>query len=127
MQGLALVGGVYRPIPQRVERGMAVITAAAHFPISRIRSDVLVLDVRREDELLRFRDPATGEDIRHHAESEDVAVQEAMLRKAAELRADREAVLRKAAESRADREAARVRKLEAALEQARAGGRGEAL
>ena len=88
LQGLKLVGGVYRPIPRRVERGMAVI-----------RSEVLALDVRREGELLRFSDPATGEDIRHQAESEA------------------DAVRLKAAE-------ARVAELEAALERVRGGGRG---
>ena len=116
LQGLALVGGAYRPIPRRVERGMAVI-----------HSDVLGLTVRREGELLRFRDPATGEDIRHQAESEDVAVREAVQRKAAQLRADREAARADREAARADQEAARVRGLEAALERARAGVRGEAL
>ena len=97
LQGLALVGSAYRPIPARVERGQAMI-----------RSDVLGLDVRREGELLRFRDPATGQDIRHQAESESAAVQEAALRKAEAARAERETALRKAEAARAERETARA-------------------
>ena len=114
LQGLALVGGLYRPIPQRVERGMAMI-----------RSNVLALDVRREGELLRFRDPATGEDIRHHAESESIA-KAAQLRDQEAARAGREAARAEREAARADRAAARVRELEAALERVRASGRGDA-
>ena len=90
LQGLTLVGSAYRPIPARVERGLAMI-----------RSDVLGLDVRREGELLRFRDPATGEDIPHQAE-------EAALRKAERLRADEEAARADQEAARADQEAARA-------------------
>ena len=91
LQGLTLVDGSYLPIPTRVEQGMAVI-----------RSDVLGLDIRRDGELLRFRNPATGKDIRHQAEAESDAVREA-------ARADQEARKRRALQ-------ARVVELEAALE-----------
>ena len=71
LQGLKLVDGVYRPIAARVVGGKKVI-----------RSEVLGLDVRRDGELLRFRDPKTGQDIRHQAESEArVAELEAELRR----------------------------------------------
>ena len=75
LQGLTLVDGSYLPIPTRVEQGMAVV-----------RSEVLGLDIRRDGELLRFRNPATGQDIRHQAEAESDAVREAALRKALEVR-----------------------------------------
>ena len=100
LQGLELVRGAYRPIASRLERGVAVI-----------RSEVLGLDVRREGRLLRFRDSATGEDIRHHDEEVARADREA-------ARADREARERKAAQ-------ARVAELEAALRRLQAGSSGE--
>ena len=100
LQGLALVGGTYRPIPARVERGVAVI-----------RSDVLGLDVRREDELLRFRNPATGEDIRHRDEEVALRKEETARRKEEEARRKEEEARRKAAESR-------VAELEEALRRA---------
>ena len=109
LQGLALADGEYRPIPARVERGLAVI-----------RSDVLGLDVRGDGELLRFRDPATGEDIRHQAESEEAVAREAALRKAAERRAAQEAA--RAEQEASKRKAMQVRlaELEAALQRERA-------
>ena len=59
LQGLALVDGEYEPLPVRLERGERTI-----------RSPVLGLDLRAEGGLIRFRDPATGKDIRHHDEAE---------------------------------------------------------
>ena len=107
LQGFELVRGTYRPIPPRVDRGVAVI-----------RSEALGLDVRREGKLLRFRDPATGEDIRRRDEEAARAEREAAraIREAA--RAEREALERRAAE-------ARVAELEAALRRTRAGAPGE--
>ena len=89
LQGLALVPGAppaeayYEPLEERIERGQRVI-----------RSEALRLDVRIEDELLRFSDPRTKQDVRHHFETEAlfeksearVAELEAELR---ELRAQR--------------------------------------
>ena len=63
-----------------------------------VRSRVLGLDLRAEGRLLRFRDPATGEDVRHR---------------------DEEAAERKAAQARAERAEARVAELEAALQRLR--------
>ena len=122
LQGLTLVGGAYRPLRAAAGRGEGPI-----------RSRVLELDLRAEGELLRFRDPATGEDIRHVSESEALAAREAVWRKAAEARAaretaraERESLERKAAEARAERESlerkaaqARVAELEAALDRTR--------
>lgn len=96
LQGLTLTGKAYKLIPPRVERGAVLI-----------RSKVLRLDVRREGELLRFRDMATGEDIRHHDEKATQAEQET-------ARAEQEAALRQAAQ-------VRVAELEAALRRAQAG------
>ena len=138
LQGLKLVDGEYRPLKSRLVDGRRMI-----------RSEVLGLDVRVEDELLRFRDVATGKDIRHRGEIEadeersQAATaraqaqtrQEAAQRKAAEARAqqeaaraDQEAAQRKTAEARAEQEAAirsaaeaRIAELEAALRLSRAG------
>ena len=93
LRGLELVAGEYSPLESRLVAGMRMI-----------RSEVLGLDVRADGKLLRFRDPATGEDIRHgpeiiaDAERADArAAQEAIQRKAAEVRvAELEAALRRA-------------------------------
>ena len=95
LQGLALAAGAYRPLAARLVDGKRVV-----------RSEVLALDIRVEGELLRFRDPATGTDVRHHAESEAAALREADLRRDAEART-------RAAE-------ARIAALEAALGRSRA-------
>ena len=93
LQGLALADGKYEPLEERVEGGLRLI-----------RSRVLGLDLRAEGRLLRFRDPATGEDVRHRDEEAARAEREA-------ARADREATGRRAAQ-------ARVAELEAALRRA---------
>ena len=111
LRGYALENGEYRPLESRLEDGVRMI-----------RSEVLDLGVRAEGDLLRFWNPATREDVRHHSESEAVVAQaEATAR--AKARADREAAVRLDAEARADREAAarldaeaRVAELEAALQ-----------
>ena len=58
LQGLGLRGRAYRPLLTRVENGARVI-----------RSEVLGLDLRVENQTLRFRDFATGEQLRSHAEA----------------------------------------------------------
>ena len=58
LQGLGLRGRAYRPLLARVENGARVI-----------RSEVLGLDLRVENQTLRFRDFATGEQLRSHAEA----------------------------------------------------------
>ena len=138
LQGLKLVDGEYRPLKSRLVDGKRMI-----------RSEVLGLDVRVEDELLRFRDVATGKDIRHrgeieadeeraHAATEHAqaateraqaqARQEAAQRQTAEARAQRESARADQEAARAEREAAirsaaeaRVAELEAALRLSRTG------
>lgn len=70
-------------------------TPIAPSPSGECRSDVLGLDVFASGRLLRFRDPATGEILPDHVESEAMRRQETALRTVAESRAD-------AAEERAD-------------------------
>ena len=131
LQGLKLVDGEYLPLKSRLVDGKRTI-----------RSEVLGLDVRVEDELLRFRDVATDKDIRHRGEieadeeraqvaterAEAQARQEAAQRKTAEARAQRESARADQEAARAEREAAirsaaeaRVAELEAALRLSRAG------
>ena len=93
LQGLALRAGAYRPLPRsrlpNGERGY--------------RSAALGVHLWLKGSELRLFDPATGQDLRTHAE-------EAAARRAAEARAEDEAAVRRAAEARAEDEtAARVR------------------
>ena len=57
LQGLVLREGAYRALPALVDGGARTI-----------RSDVLGLDLRADRGVLRFRDPATGECLKSHAE-----------------------------------------------------------
>ena len=77
-----------------------------------VRSPVLGLDLRAEGRLLRFRDPATGEEVRHRDEEAERADREAAGRRA-------EAAERRAAQAHAERTEARVAELEAALQRLR--------
>ena len=138
LQGFELADGEYQPLESRLVAGERVI-----------RSEVLGLDVRVDGELLRFRDAATGADVRHRPEveadeerAEAKAREEAAQRKAAEARAERESARAERESARAEREAsraeqqaarasreaaarsaaeARVAELEAALRRSRAG------
>lgn len=94
LQGLTLVDGNYVPISaSRSERGEL-----------RLRSQTLGLDLRLDNQELRFYDPATNERLMSHKESE-LARQQAQLRAEQEmLRAEREAL-------RAERLAAKLREL----------------
>ena len=58
LQGLGLRGRAYRALPARVENGARTI-----------RSQVLGLDLRIENQALRFCDVATGERLRSHFEA----------------------------------------------------------
>ena len=58
LQGLGLRGRAYRPMPARVESGARTI-----------RSEVLGLDLRVENQALRFRDPESGEYLQNFAEA----------------------------------------------------------
>ena len=91
-------------------------------PSGEFRSDVLGLDLFASGRLLRFRDPATGEILPDHVESETMRREETALRTAAESRADAAEAQASAAEARlaeatAAREAAerRVEELERRL------------
>ena len=93
LRGLKLVDGEYQALEARLEGGRRTIHSAA-----------LGLSLRAEGELIRFRDPATTKDVRHHDESEAAAEREA-------ARARAEAAQRELAQ-------ARVAELEAALQRA---------
>ena len=111
LQGLRLVDGEYRPLKSRLVDGRRTI-----------RSEVLGLDVRAEDELLRFRDVATGKDIRPRSEIEadeergraateraHAATERAQVAaEHAQAQRRQEAAQRKTAEARAKQESARA-------------------
>ncbi len=75
LQGLGLVDSEYRPLASRLVDGERVI-----------RSEVLGLDVLVDGTLLRFREPATGEDILHRPEAKVAIAKARAKRKAAEAR-----------------------------------------
>ena len=95
LQGMRLCHGEYAPIQPWIEGGRRLL-----------RSEALGLDVRAEGELLRFRDPVTGEDLLHQDE-------EKATRQAETARADREAAARMAETRRANEAQARIAELEA--------------
>ena len=129
LQGLKLVDGEYRPLKSRLVDGKRMI-----------RSEVLDLDVRVEDELLRFRDIATGKDIRHRGEieaDEERALAAIERHRAATERAHaateraqaqarQEAAQRKNAEAHAKQEAARAEQEAARAKQEAARAKQEA-
>ena len=85
LEGFRLAAGVYRPLPARPSPRGRVLT-----------SDVLGLELRVENNLPRFHDPATGEDLRTHGEESAARREEAAQRRAAEARvAELEALVRK--------------------------------
>ena len=91
LQGLVLREGAYRALPALVENGARTI-----------RSDVLGLDLRVENETLRFRDPESGAYLQNFAEATT-----ALGRTATELAEEREA--RRSAEARIAELEARLR------------------
>ena len=110
LQGLKLADGEYRPLKSRLVDGRRMI-----------RSEVLDLDVRVEDELLRFRDVATGKDVRHRDEIEADEERAHAATEHARAQTRQEAAQRKAAEARAEAAEARIAELEAALRLSRGG------
>ena len=114
LTGLQLVAGKYQPLQPGVVGGTPMV-----------RSEVLGLGVRLEDGLLRFRDPASGEDIRHHGEAEAAVEAAAAERRAAEARGERAQAQAEQAQAEAEREAsraqARIRELEALVQSLQAG------
>ena len=108
LQGLRLWGKGYRPLPAQWRDGTQVL-----------HSDALGLDLRVEGELLRFRDPATGEDlptclveIAARRESEAVRRESEAARQESEARLAREAAAREAAEAEVAKLRALVRDLQ---------------
>ena len=84
LQGYALVGDQYEPLPERQEEGVDVI-----------KSCVLGLDLLVEDNLIRFRDAVTGAGLRRPREVESARREEAAARQTAEARvAELEALVR---------------------------------
>ena len=75
LQGYALAAGRYQPLPAMAAGGMAMI-----------RSDVLRLGLRAENELIRLRDLETGKDVLHRDEAEADRARETALRRAADAR-----------------------------------------
>jgi len=98
LQGLQLIERNYWPLLMQARSGDAL----------RMHSAVLGLDLRLEEEQLRFHDPATGEPLRSHAEAELARQATEQARQAAELS-------RQDAEARAEEESRQRRALEARL------------
>ena len=117
LQGLALAGRRYRPLPaRRVDDSLTIY------------SGVLGLDVQVEGELMRFRGPKDGKNIPHRRETEAAAALEAARADAEAaranteaVRADTEAARRNAAERRAAAAEAQVAELQAALRRLQGG------
>ena len=114
LQGLRLWGREYRPLPARWRDGTQVL-----------HSGSLGLDLRVEGDRLRFRDPATGEDLRTlkeemaarreseaaRRESEAARWESEAARRESETRLAREAAAREAAEAEVAKLRAFVRDL----------------
>ena len=97
LQGLKLKDGKYHPLDSHVVNGKRMI-----------HSEVLGLDVRAENGLLRFWDPATRKDVRHRSEIEaDEELAQAAIERA-QAAASEAAAQRETAEARAQRESARA-------------------
>ena len=103
LQGLRLVGNVYRPIPSTTSPEGTLV----------LRSDVLGLELRLEDETLRLYDPTTGQRLLSYQEAEQARREAEQARREAEQG-------RQAAEARAQTAEARVAELEARLRALRA-------
>ena len=101
LQGFRLHEGEYRALP--------AVTVLSNRGVA-VASGVLGLELRdeREARMVRLRDPATGEILLSHRESELAREEETAARRAAETRVQEEAAARRAAE-------ARIRELEHAL------------
>ena len=79
-----------------------------------LHSPVLGLEVTLEEGRLRFVDPATGQRLLTHQETEQARHDEAQARRVAEERAAQETALRQAAEARIAELEARLRAMLAA-------------
>ena len=108
LQGWRLREGRYWPLP-------AVTVLSNRGTV--VTSEVLGLEFRdeREARRVRLRDPATGEVLLSHRESELARQEETAARRAVEERLEQEAAARRAAETRNAELDARIRDLENAL------------
>ena len=112
LRGLKLKDGKYHPLDSRVVDGERMI-----------HSEALGLDIRMDGDLLRFRDSATGKDVRRRSEVEadtklalaSIAESRARIAELEAARAEREAANRSAAEPSLAELEARIVELEAAL------------
>ena len=100
LQGLRLLGGGYRPLPAEWQDGARGL-----------RSEALGLDLRVEGDMLRFRDPVTGEDLRTLGEEAAARREEAAALRESEARLAREAAAREVAEAQVAELRALVRDL----------------
>ena len=100
LEGHRLESGVYRPLPARASSAGRVL-----------KSEVLGLELRADGELLRFHDPATGEDLRTHREEATARREEATARREEAAARREEAAARRAAEARIAELEALVREL----------------
>ncbi len=84
LQGLVLREGTYRALPALVDSGAR-----------KIRSEILGLDLCAQSGVMRFRDPATGQYLKSHAEAAAAEAEATKALRAAEARiAELEARLR---------------------------------
>ena len=109
LQGFRLEAGGYRPLPARVEDGKRML-----------RSEVLGLGLHVQNDNLRFRDPATGEDLRTLEESEANSEQEKTAREKVEADLEQEKTTRGKAEADLEQEKTTREQAEAAREKAEA-------
>ena len=101
LQGLRLWGKGYRPLPAQWRDGTQVL-----------HSEALGLDLRVEGDRLRFRDPATGEDLRTLREEMAARRISEAARRESEARLVQEAAAREAAEAEVAKLRALVRDLQ---------------
>ena len=107
LQGWRLVEGAYRALP--------AVTVLSNRGVA-VASEVLGLELRdeRAEQRLRLRDPATGEVLLTHEESERVREESERAREEAERAREEEAAARRAAEARVAELEARLGALERA-------------
>ena len=109
LQGFRLHGGEYRALP--------AVTVLSNRGVA-VASEVLGLELRdeREERRVRLRDPATGEVLLTHEESERAREESEQAREESERARKEATAARRAAEARAAELEARLRALEGAPE-----------
>jgi hypothetical protein len=109
LQGFRLVDKNYQPLPAGI---------AENGELS-LHSDVLGLDLRLENNKLRFYDPVTGRKLLSYQEIAQARQEAEQARRAAEEQAHSEATARQAAEARVAELEARLKHLEEKLSPSR--------